>query len=224
MSNYIFLLVLLVALFQSGLVAFYVFNRARHANDHLVKQFELLEDELQQKRDLWAKVEAVQGELAEEPELRRVGREYLNARDLIKAEKGRATITQSELETLDVRMRELEEIGRELEASQTETKEELKIIRRKEDDLRSKNESLRGQIADSLAKMESLIAEIEMTAQMRNQVAVMRSELLKSEEKIQRMLDQIQESNEQYFNLKRRYDALDVEYAQLYQQLSEGGK
>jgi acyl carrier protein phosphodiesterase len=35
------------------------------------------------------------------------------------------------------------------------------------------------------------------------------------------MLNQIQDTNEQYFNLKRRYDALDVEYAQLYQQLTE---
>jgi uncharacterized membrane protein len=87
--------------------------------------------------------------------------------------------------------------------------------------MRSKNDQLRDQIADSLAKMEGLITEIELTAQMRNQVAVMKSELLRSEEKIQTMLNQIQQSNEQYFNLKRRYDALDVEYAQLYQQLTE---
>jgi chromosome condensin MukBEF ATPase and DNA-binding subunit MukB len=87
--------------------------------------------------------------------------------------------------------------------------------------MRSKNELLRGQIADSLAKMDGLITEIELTAQMRNQVALMKSELLRSEEQIQTMLNQIQEYNEQYFNLKRRYDALDVEYAQLYQQLTE---
>jgi hypothetical protein len=49
----------------------------------------------------------------------------------------------------------------------------------------------------------------------------MKSELLRSEEKIQTMLNEIQQNNEQYFNLKRRYDALDVEYAQLYQQLTE---
>jgi chromosome segregation ATPase len=69
--------------------------------------------------------------------------------------------------------------------------------------------------------MEALMAEIEMTAQMQEQVNQMRSELLRSEEKIQTMLNQIQQSNEQYFNLKRRYDALDVEYAQLYQQFNE---
>jgi chromosome segregation ATPase len=213
--------VILVSIVQSGLVALFVFSRARSANEHVVKQFELLQDEVQQKRDLWSKVEAVQGELAVEAEFHKAALEFLEAREALKVERGRVTITQAELEALEVRMRELEEIGRELEASQTETKEELKILRRKEDDMRTKNDSLRGQINDSLAKMDVLIAEIEMTAQMQNQVAVMKSELLKSEEKIQTMLNQIQESNEQYFNLKRRYDALDVEYAQLYQQLTE---
>jgi len=213
--------VLLLALIQSGLIALFVFNRARHANDELVAQFEIIKDEVQQKRDLWAKVEAVQGEIADDAEFKRAAREFLGARESLKVERGRVTITQAEIETLEVRMRELEEIGRELEASQTETKEELKILRRKEDDMRDKNNSLRGQIADSLAKMDALIEEIELTAQMQNQVAFMKSELLKSEEKIQTMLNQIQDTNEQYFNLKRRYDALDVEYAQLYQQLTE---
>jgi chromosome segregation ATPase len=213
--------VLLIALIQSGLIALFVFNRARHANDELVAQFEIIKDEVQQKRDLWAKVEAVQGEIADDAEFKRAAREFLGARESLKVERGRVTITQAEIEALEVRMRELEEIGRELEASQTETKEELKILRRKEDDMRDKNNSLRGQIADSLAKMDALIEEIELTAQMQNQVAFMKSELLKSEEKIQTMLNQIQDTNEQYFNLKRRYDALDVEYAQLYQQLTE---
>jgi chromosome segregation ATPase len=214
-------IIILVAVAQSGLVALFVFSRALHLNDHLIKKFELLQDELQQKRDLWSKVEAVQTELADDAELRRIGRDFLDSRDALKIEQGRVVITQAELESLEGRMREIEEIGRELEASQTETKEELKILQRKEEDLRSKNEALRGQIADSLAKMDTLMTEIEMTAQMQNQVAVVKSELLKTEERTQTMLDQIQESNEYYFNLKRRYDALDVEYAQLYQQLTE---
>ncbi len=213
--------VILIAIIQSGLVALFIFLRARSANEGKVKQFELIQDEVRQKRDIWSKVEVAQTELATQVDIRQVGRDFIESREILKVERGRVTITQAELETLEGRMRELEEMGRELEASQTETKEELKILRRKEEDMLSKNDSLRGQIADSLAKMEGLLTEIELTAQMQKQVAVMKSELLRSEEKIQTMLNQIQQYNEQYFNLKRRYDALDVEYAQLYQQLTE---
>ncbi len=203
------------------MVALIVFTRAKQSNNHRVKAYELLQDEVQQKRDLWGRVESLKAEMADEQELSQSVQRFLSARDALKVERGNATLTRAELEALEVRLRDLEEIGRELEASSTETKEELKILQRKEGELRTRNDALRGQIADSLSKMETLIAEIEMTAQMQEQVAIMRSELLRAEEKIQNMLNEIQQNNEQYFNLKRRYDALDVEYAQLYQQLTE---
>lgn len=215
------ILIIAVGALQAGIISFLVFNRAKHLNDGKIADYNLLKDEVQQKKDLWARVEASKGQLADEKEFAQHARAFLSARESLKVERGRITITQAELEALEVRLRELEEISRELEASTTETKEELKILQRKESELRSKNDALRNQIAESVSKMEALIAEIEMTAQMQEQVAVMKAELIRSEEKIQTMLNQIQESNEQYFNLKRRYDALDVEYAQLYQQLTE---
>lgn len=215
------MVILLVALLQSILLALFFFYRAYHANDPLIKSFDNLRDELEQKRALWSRIEAIRADLADEDEFRKVVIEFLDVRERLREEHGKATITEVELHALEDRLRELEEVGRELEASQTETREELKILRRKEDDLRSRNESLRDRIADSLAKMDSLIAEIELTAKMQEQVSQMKSDLLRSEERIQTILNQIQETNQQYFNLKRRYDALDVEYAQLYQQLTE---
>ena len=215
------MLVALIGVVEAGLIGLFVFSRAKHLNDDKIASYDFLRDEIQQKRDLWARVEAARSGLADPAEFRRLAADFLGARDSLKVERGRATISQAELEALEVRLRELEEISRELEASATETKEELKILQRKESELRTKNQGLRGQIEDSVSKMEALIAEIEMTAQMQEQVAIMKSELFRSEEKIQTMLNEIQHSNEQYFNLKRRYDALDVEYAQLYQQFTE---
>lgn len=215
------ILIAVIGLLEAAIVAFLVFQRAKNSNNDRVKGYELLQDEVQQKRDLWERVKGFRDELASEQELAQGAKQFLTAREALKAERGKATLSKAELDALEVRLRDLEEIGRELEASSTETREELKIHQRKEGELRSRNDALRNQIADSLTKMEALIAEIEMTAQMQEQVAIMKSELLRSEEKIQTMLNEIQQSNEQYFNLKKRYDALDVEYAQLYQQLTE---
>ena len=122
---------------------------------------------------------------------------------------------------IEVRLRELEEIHRELEASTTETREELRILQRKEDELKVKNNHLREQIAETNSKMERLMVEIELSTQMEEQVVQLKGELLRSEEQVQTLLNEIQKGNEQYFILKRRYDALDVEYAQLYQQFNE---
>jgi hypothetical protein len=64
--------------------------------------------------------------------------------------------------------------------------------------------------------------EIELSAQMHEEVVNLQADLLRSEEQVETLLNEIQRGNEQYFILKRRYDALDVEYAQLYQQFNEG--
>ena len=122
----------------------------------------------------------------------------------------------------EVRLRELEEIHRELEASRTETKEELRILERKEGELRLRNDQLRTQIAEANVKIETIMREIELSAQMQEEVVNLQAELLRSEEQVETLLNEIQRGNEQYFILKRRYDALDVEYAQLYQQFNEG--
>jgi DNA-binding phage protein len=65
------------------------------------------------------------------------------------------------------------------------------------------------------------MSEIEMSVQMQEHVKVMRADLLKSEQQVETLMNEIQKGNEQYYISKRRYDALDVEYAQLYQQFME---
>lgn len=141
--------------------------------------------------------------------------------DSLKAERGRITITQAELETVDGRLRELDEIERELIASGLETKEELNILQKKEGELRNKNNTLKQQLTASMEQINSLMAEIEMTANMQEQVEIVTTDLLSTEEKIDTLLLQIEQGNEQYFILKTRYDALDIEYAQLYERFAE---
>ena len=144
------ILIAIAGLVQAALIGLFVYNRARHLNDDQVASYEFLKEEVQQKRDLWAKVSASKSELADRQEFAAAAEKFFSARESLKVERGRVTITQAELEALEGRLRELEEISRELEASATETKEELKILQRKESELRSKNDGLRVQIADSV--------------------------------------------------------------------------
>ena len=214
-------LILFIALAQALLVGGVVFYRARIANAGRERLYTNVLEEVEQKRSLWQQVQKLSADLADPKELAETVRSFTVARESLKAERGRVTIARAELDMIELRLRELEEIHRELEASTTETKEELRILQRKEDELKAKNEGLRLQIADTTAKMERLMSEIELSAQMQEQIVTLRSELVRSEEQVQTLMNEIQKGNEQYFILKRRYDALDVEYAQLYQQFNE---
>lgn len=215
------IVILLISIFQALVVGFVLFRRAVSAGSEHKAEHAALKDELAQKRALWAKIETLQQELADPAEYDAVNSELSVIRDALKAERGRVIITQAELESVEVRLRELDEVTRELEASTLETKEELKILQKKEGELQTKNQELRVQIADSTSKMEVLMGEIEMSVQLDEQVKNMRADLLKCEEQVETLMNEIQKGNEQYFIAKRRYDALDVEYAQLYQQYIE---
>jgi chromosome segregation ATPase len=216
-----FWVAIIVAVVEALVVGVFLFRRVMQVGREANSSNQSIKEELAIKQELWGRIESICAEMADPVEYENISGDVSQARDALKAERGRVIIIQAELESVEVRLRELDEVNRELEASALETKEELKIFQKRESELRTKNDELRVQIADSTTKMEALMSEIEMSVQMQEQVKIMRADLLKSEEQVETLMNEIQKGNEQYFVFKRRYDALDVEYAQLYQQHME---
>ena len=214
-------IVLIVGILQAVGIAVAIFFHSKGFNKGTDESLVNLKDELEQRKGVVTKIEELKSNLIDFSLLKTKGRELLIAKESLKAERGRVTITQAELETIEIRLRELDEIARELEASGLETKEEIKILQKKEKDLNQKNDSLKQQISTSVSQMEEIVSKIEMSAQMQEQIDTIKAELLQTESQVQTLLTQIQNGNEQYFILKKRYDALDIEYAQLYEKFSE---
>ena len=169
---------------------------------------------------LTSKYEELYSGMVDLNQMRVKAKELKLLRDSLKTERGRITITQAELETVETRLRELEEIERELEASGLETKEELGILQKKQAELNEKNSALKAQIAASSEQMQQLMGELQLSAELSAQIQRMQTELLSSQEKVDTLLLNIEQGNEQYFILKKRYDALDIEYAQLFEKFS----
>lgn len=198
-----------------------LFLISKKKKDALGSSLGLLENAKKERSELLAEVESLVRNMVPPDVVGSKGATLLGLRESLKVERGRITITQAELETVESRLRELEEIERELEASGVETKEELKILSKKERDLAQKNDALKTQISDSLKQYDELVTELQLSAEIQAEVDKMRTELLNSQERIDLLLTQIEDGNEQYFRLKKRYDALDIEYAQLYEKFAE---
>jgi chromosome segregation ATPase len=169
---------------------------------------------------LTSKYEELYANMVDLNQMRVKAKELKLLRDSLKTERGRITITQAELETVETRLRELEEIERELEASSLETKEELGILQKKQAELNEKNAALKAQIEASSEQMQQLMGELQLSAELTAQIQRMQTELLSSQEKVDTLSLNIEQGNEQYFILKKRYDALDIEYAQLFEKFS----
>ena len=180
-----------------------------------------LEDELKLRQGYESQLNSLFAGLVKIDQLVQQADIIRNLQESLKAERGRITITQAELETVETRLRELDEIERELEASSLETKEELKILKRKEGDLGQKNSTLKQQLEITRENMSKILTDIQLSAEMQDQIRAMQSEIMSCEQKIDDLLLRIEQGNEQYFILKSRYDALDIEYAQLYEKFAE---
>lgn len=205
------------ALLIIGLMYLAVSKQTKVARGNLKE----LQKEVEEKTSMYQKLEGLFAQMVEIGGMRERAKELISLQESIKAERGRITITQAELETVETRLRELEEIERELEASGVETKEELSILKKKEQDMKTKNENLKGQIAAAVGRINSAMSDLKLSAEMEEQVNAMKTQLVMTEEKVDTLLLQIEQSNDQYFILKKRYDALDIEYAQLFEKFSE---
>ena len=135
----------------------------------------------------------------------------------IRAEQGRLTITEAELEAVDTRLRELEELKRELEVSNMDAVKELEMLRSQERDIAAQNDAVRNQINAALDQVDILLDQLSNSAEAVEKLTDAKNELVNAEKKCSYYEEQIAIINNQYMALKKAYDALDIEYAQLYE-------
>lgn len=140
--------------------------------------------------------------------------------EALRAERGRITITEAEMETVEVRLRELEEIEREIEASSVETKEEIRILQKKHGELQKTMDALKPSLAECVAGLDAFLAGEHGAKDLEEKLLEIRTAMQATLEQGDRMLQEISTGNNQYFTMKSRYDALDIEYAQLYEKFS----
>lgn len=216
-----FVIVLIVAIVEAGLAAGLLWVLMSKRMKSAGGGVEIYQAELDKRKGMEANLITLLSSMVEISKLAEKAAAIKQIQESLKAERGRITITQAELETVETRLRELDEIERELEASALETKEEIKILKRKEGDLSNKNQQLKQQIDVTKENVVKILKDVQMSSEMQDQVRQMETNLLATEMKIDNLLASIEQGNEQYFILKSRYDALDIEYAQLYEKFAE---
>lgn len=135
----------------------------------------------------------------------------------INSEKGKCAVAEAELDALDVRLRELEELRRELEVSNMDAIKEVEMLRTQERDISNQNEAINEQLKSSVEQIDILLDVLHANVDAVAQLNKTRNEMIQTEKSIAYYEEEIAKINQQYVGLKRAYDALDIEYAQLYE-------
>jgi len=214
-------LIVIIGIIEGAVCAGLLFSVNARRRGLLRGNLQAFEEELEKKSKIKKQIEELYSRMVDIGSVHKIIVDIRSNQEALKAERGRIMITQAELETVESRLRELEEIERELEASGMETKQELTLLKKKHDELNGRNENLKEQINASMQQIDELKTEIQSNARLAEQVNRMKIQIVNTEEKISVLLLQIEQGNDQYFTFKKRYDALDIEYAQLYEKFSE---
>ncbi len=208
-----------IGLYLLGLgVLFYLLGRKKAAVDkRLATNLSLARKERDTKKEVVFELGEHALGMITKADLEALDAKLAESEDSLQTGKGKITITEAELEAVDTRLRELEELKRELEVSNIDAVKELEMLRSQQREIASKNEAMRNQINESIQQIDSLIGALSESAEAVEKLTNAKNELTETEQKVQVFEDQISSIHEKYLTLKKAYDALDIEYAQLYE-------
>jgi hypothetical protein len=213
------IVVALIFLAAAGFISFSLFRKVNGQKEITLLNLNTLQTELEEKKQILENLAkfSVGLIMAED---RDKAQEGLSAvREAVESEKGRVTILQAEAEAVDIRLRELEEIERELDSSGIEAAREMGMLRAQDKDIEFRNTKLFEMHEEAellLNRISSNVTDPEVLSL----IEKARADLKGSQERLKHFQDELPTLNEKYMSLKRAYDALDIEYAQLYEKQS----
>ncbi|MCC6953835.1 MAG: hypothetical protein IT290_06930 [Deltaproteobacteria bacterium] len=214
------ILIVLVCVGTTGFVVFSLFSQVAERKAVMIDNLKVIETELKEKQGLLRELAELGLGLVSTDIVAQAKADNEHEEEALRSEKGRGTIIQSEMEAVDLRLRELEEIQKELENSSVEASREIEMLRARERDLESQNQRLRTQVENLVITLDKIASEVGVDAGAILLAA--RPEMVNIQEKLHFYGEQITLLNRKYLDLKKAYDALDIEYAQLYEKQSQG--
>lgn len=195
-------------------------RRVRLARSGLEDAVMQLELEFKKKKELLARLRDITSGLQPKEEVFQRQRNLSNLEEEVRSCQGRVAIAEGELTAVEERLMELKEIEKELENSQVEAGRELEELRTQEKAIREQNESLSKALEEASERIDKLLSELSTSAVAVERLHKAKASLTSMQDQITHYEEEILQVNSQYSRLKRAYDALDIEYAQLYEKHS----
>jgi chromosome segregation ATPase len=198
-------------------------NKQFGAHDQRMREsLQTVEEEFKKKREIISELAQLSLGLISAQAFERLNGELASSEEKLRSERGRLTITEAELEAVERRLRDLEELKRELEVSSLEASRELELLRTQQRDINAENERLKNNLNQATEKIDVLLLELSGEKKVVELMTSTKAELAQIEKQCEEYASQTHLINTKYMDLKKAYDALDIEYAQLYERHQSG--
>lgn len=214
------LLTIVMQALAIGVAIFLIQLKANGIRQVLLTNVTSQEEEKQTKLEILDQLAEIALGCANDQLLEKVNADVAKAEEDLRAEKGKITITQAELEAVETRLRELEEIERELQTSSIDAAKELEMLQAQSREISLRNEKMKEELDQAVLQLDMLISQLASSQEATTKLTEAKTQLTEAQEKCFWYDEQISILNSKYMELKKAYDALDIEYAQLYEKQS----
>jgi chromosome segregation ATPase len=174
-------------------------------------------DELEKKQSYLKELLEISLSLVRPEDLEELDKMLSDIQANIEAMKGKATITQTEVDAIEIRLRELGELKRELDVSNMDAIREIEMLKSQERDLQTQNEILLENLVSADNQIDILFNMFPDNEEIKNTFTQTKNSIQEIQSKLGFYQNEIATINLEYVALKKAYDALDIEYAQLYE-------
>lgn len=217
MNNAVAYSVLCVYLAGLAIVALALLRRSGRLDTVLRENLRHLREEIHKKEEFLRELSRLAKGLALPADVSELDAQLNDLNEAVQTERGRITITETEREALDMRLRELESIQRQIDEGNRDVLSELDILRNEEREINAKTQALALRLKESSLKMNSLTDELSNYPSAVQRIAALKKELAEVEKRCLYFQEQIARVNAGYILLKKAYDVLDGEYALHYE-------
>ncbi|MBP9837106.1 MAG: hypothetical protein KBC84_00180 [Proteobacteria bacterium] len=136
----------------------------------------------------------------------------------VASKKGQIALTEAELESLNTRIKELEEAKMEAEWNHGTAQQEITQLEEDQKSIQTEIESLKKQLQEAIDKLDTLFELLVGVSGSEEALNKAKAELQNAENQLSEYTIEFAKLSKKYIVLKQDYDALDVEYAELYEQ------
>lgn len=215
-------IIIIIVLFvvASAFISFTLFRKVNGQKVIIIENLRILQDELEEKKRILENLAKISVGLITAEDCQSAKTNLTKVKEGLDAERGKATILQAESEAVDVRLRELEEIERELDSSGVEAAREMEMLRAQDRDIDFRNTTLFAMFEQGVIVFDKAGAASRGDPEVADIIAKVKSDIEAAEQRLKQFQEELPNLNEKYMALKKAYDALDIEYAQLYEKQS----
>jgi hypothetical protein len=215
------LLIILYGLAHAGVLHYVVRWRLDESARHLRRVLRSATAELANKSDLETQLLDLYGQLLEFGDLANQVTELTKTKKRLADLDARFTQTQQKLDVAENRLRDLDEIDMELRNCAVELEEIEEKAAKKSADFRNKNQTLKTTLELVFSDAQPMLEEDGAPQQFRDTLHKFQESSPKLFGQFNIILDEVAGQYDAFLKFRKRYDALDIEYALLVSKVEE---